>query len=334
MSEETVQAPVGRLVVVEDLALEHDLWKNPRTVTGLSSKDLVDFGEDIIERGQIVPLITQKVKADNEAGFVNLVLDGQRRVMSVQAYLRSKKKSSKDFTMKVVDLYSEVLELTSESADRMLMDILAAAVKRAGLGSFEQTEAAMSLLRHNEMPLAAIGKAIGRSESWVSRMVRARKMASPKLVTAWQSAKVTDEQFKDLADINPHDKQSEALSELLDERQKGGRGNKAEARNALKEKANKAKAEKKAAAKKPTSKKAAKRAEKKAAKAKASSDVLSSAKPSLTEILDLREKKKPTDPYVKGLMDGASLGMGTIGVADLSPAFRTYLKAVAKVTAN
>ncbi len=327
---EAMELNTGRRVNAGDMVLEHPMWKNPRSITGLAEKELIEFGEDIVERGQIVNCIVQRVKADNDQGFVELTLDGQRRVRGVLAYLKSKKKSAKDFQFKVVDLYPEVLELTEESSDRMLLDIIAAAVKRAPIGSYEQTEAAMLLINRNEMSLKQIGDAIGRSESWVSRMVKARRLASDKLLKEWAQGKLTDEQFKDLADIQGHDHQNAALEEAK-EMAKSGRSGKAEARNALKEKAAKAKAEKKAkAADKPKSKKAAKRAEKKAKAAKANPDTLLSKKPQLSELVALTEIKKPTDPYVLGLMHGAQIGMGKMSVDDLKPAFRTYLKAIMK----
>ena len=322
-----VATATSRMVALPNLALEHALWKNPRTITGLGDKELREFGEDIHERGQIMPCLVQKVVApDAEDGYVNLVLDGQRRCMGLEAYARTAKISKGKIELKCIDLYPEPIELTQESSDRMLRDILAAAVKRAGLGSFEQTEAAMQLKSRNvEMTMAEIGSAIGRSESWVSRMVRARKLACDALVNAWARQKVTDEQFKDLADINPHDKQKEALDELQGLREKGGRDSKAEARNKLKEKAGKAKAEKKAA--KPAKKS---KASKKAATAKANPDVLTKAKPLLTEIVALKEHKKPSDPYVKGLMDGARYAMGEVSVDEFAPAWRTYLKQCSK----
>jgi hypothetical protein len=314
------------MVALPNLALEHALWKNPRTITGLGDKELREFGEDIHERGQIMPCLVQKIVApDTEDGYVNLVLDGQRRCMGLEAYARTAKVSKHKIELKCVDLYPDAIELTQESSDRMLRDILAAAVKRAGLGSFEQTEAAMQLKSRNaEMTMAEIGKAIGRSESWVSRMVRARKLACDALVNAWARQKVTDEQFKDLADINPHDKQKEALDDLLGLREKGGRDSKAEARNKLKEKAAKAKAEKKAG--KPAKKSKAK----KAATAKANPDVLTKTKPLLSEIVGLKQYKKPSDPYVKGVMDMARYSMGEMSVDDFAPAYRTYLKQCSK----
>ncbi len=119
-------------------------------------------------------------------------------------------------------------------------------------------------------------------------------------------------------------------------REKGGRESKAEARNTLKEKASKAKAEKKA------EKKEGKKAKKQGKKAKNGAnghakpnpDVLSKAKPLLSEIVALVDRKKPSDPYVKGLMDGARYSMGDMAVEDFAPAWRTYLKAVAKIEAR
>lgn len=320
-----------RTVTLDKLHLEHPLWKNPRTITALSNSDLDELGDDLLERGQKLALLVQQVKLE-DGSIIELVLDGQRRCLALERACRKRKRAMSSVELKVDDYLPTPVELTVESSDRMLLDALAVGIKRAGLGSFEQCEAATALrVRHPEWTISDIGKAIGRSESWVSRMVRARKLACESLCQAWAKQKVTDEQFKDLADINPHDKQKEALDELLGTREKGGRENKAEARNALKEKAAKAKAEKKST--KKESKKASKKSKKAATNghAKVNPDVLTKAKPLLTEIVSLKDIKKPSDPYVKGLMDGAKYAMGETSVEDFAPAWRTYLKAVSKI---
>lgn len=330
---------MSREVTLDQLVLEHPLWKNPRTVTALDHKSLLELGEDILERGLITNLIVQQI-AEEDGSVLELVIDGQRRCMGLILAARAKRVAQNSIKVKVDDFTGtpNPITLTQESSDRMLLDVLAAAIRRAGLGSYEQCEAAVALhTRNPEKTMAEIGDAIGRSESWVSRMVRARKLASPKLVDAWAKTKVTDEQFKDLADINPWDKQQEALDELLDLRQ-GGREAKAEARNKLKEKVAKAKAEKKAAKpakeKKPGKKAKADKADKKTNGAnghKPASDIMTKAKPALADIVELAKVKKPSDPYVKGLIDGARFAKGDLDVTEFAPAWRTYLKQVEKI---
>jgi hypothetical protein len=333
---------MSRIVTLDQIHLEHPLWSNPRTITALSNKDLDDLGDDLWERGQKDALLVQQVKME-DGTIIELALDGQRRTLALQRKCREKRVAMSTYQVKVDDYLTDddgnpkPVELTVESSDRMLLDALAVGIKRAGLSSFEQLTAALTLHKRNpERTMADIGKAIDRSESWVSRMLKAYRLASPKLLKAWSSAKVTDEQFKDLADINPHDKQEEALEEHLGIKSKGTREAKAEARNKLKEKAQKAKEEKKAA--KPASKKAAKKAAK-AAKAssngsnghaKPSTEVFAKAKPQLSEIVELETKKKTSDPYVKGLFHMAKFAMGEMAVEDFAPAWRTYLKAVMK----
>lgn len=320
-----------RIVTLDNLVLEHRLWKNPRTITALSAPELDDLGEDLLERGQKTALLVQQVKND-DGSIIELVLDGQRRCLALERMCRNKKRAKSSVELNVDDYLPSPVELTIESSDRMLLDALAVGIKRAGLSSFEQTEAALQLRTHNpERTMADIGQAIGRSESWVSRMVRARKLASNALQQAWAKGKVTDEQFKDLADINPHDRQDEALSEALGLREKGSREEKAEARNKIKEVSQKAKAAAKAT--KEPSKKAAKKQGKKAKVNghKPSAEVFSKSKPMLAEIVALKEKKKPSDPYVKGLMDGTRYALGEVSPDEFAPAWRTYLKQVAKI---
>lgn len=316
-----------RNVTLDNLILEHPLWKNPRTITALSAAELDDLGEDLIDRGQKMALLVQQIK--NEDGSISeLVLDGQRRCLALKRVCKIRKKGEATMTLIVDDYLPSPVELTVESSDRMLLDALAVGIKRAGLSSYEQTEAVLQLRhRHPEWTMETVGKAIGRSESWVSRFIRARKLASPAVCQAWGKNKITDEQFKDLADIHPYDRQDDALAETLGLREKGGREAHAEARHKIKEEKAKTKATK--AAKKV--KKAAKKL-KKASKVTNghNAEIFSSSKPALAEIVDLGKKKKPSDPYVRGLMDGVNYAIGDIGAGDFAPAWRTYLNRLIK----
>lgn len=309
---------MSRNTTLDKLILEHPLWKNPRTFTALSTKELRELGEDMTDRGQVTPLLVQSVLVDGLV--VDLVLDGQRRCMALELIAKERKKGLGTVVVKVDDLRvtegDPTIDLTQEVADQLTLDVVAAMKHRAGLSSYEEVEVAISL-HLRKMDQTEIAKALDRSESWVSRMLRAYKLSSPLLLEAWKKGKVTDEVYKDLADIQPHEKQETALGKALGLREQGGREAKAEARNTVKEAKAEAKAEREKA--KPTS-----RANKPTKPAK------SSSRPMLKEILELTVAKRPSDPYVKGVTHGVAYALGEIGVDAFNPAWRTYLKGAAK----
>lgn len=312
---------MSRIVTLDNLVLEHPLWKNPRTITALGAKDIEELGEDLLARGQKDTLLVQQIK--NEDGSITeLVLDGQRRVLAFRRACKNRKKGESTVEVKVDDYFATPIELTTESSDKMLLDVLAMGAHRAGISSFEQVEAARQIMtRHPEWNMKQVGEAIKRSETWVSRMVRARKLAEDDLVKAWSSGKLTDEQFKDLASLprataEGENKQKEALKEALDLRSRGAEG-KAEARHKIKAAADKER-EKAKANKKPS---------KKAKKAKAKTNGHNKRMITMpTELTAMGRERPPTDPYVKGLMHGAGYALGEVKVDDFAPAFRTYVE--------
>lgn len=345
MSEDSQSLPVTttRITTLDRLALEYGLWKNPRTITGLDDKSLDELGDSLHDRGQLHALLVVKVWGDattvvndetgeviqqGERPVVELVLDGQRRYLAFMRGAKSRKKGLSTVPVKVEDLYAEPIELTQEICDKLLMDMVDAAMKREGLSSFEQLEFAVHFREAEKKTIEEVAQCIRRSSTWVSRMMRAWRLASPMLIKAFRDKKVTDEMFKDLAEINPHDKQEAALKDALDQRSEGGRDAKAAVRHTVKETAAKAK-EERAKAKPAKAAKADKKAKPKKdanhAPARTKSD-----KPMVVELVDLRKILVPSDPYVKGLMHGAAYSLGKLDVEEFSPAWRTYMKQLQK----
>lgn len=298
-----------RLVDAQDLTLElPPLWQNPRSITGLGKEEISEFGEDMKKRGQLVPLLVQRVtlgKTDknNQPVVYDLVLDGQRRVLGALDQL------SATFKMQVVDYDdSKVIELDEASAATLLLDALATG-QREGLSSWEQSETAEKLRKagkSNEI----IGKAIGRSASWVSRMLKARESASSKLLASWKGGDLTDDQFKDLAEVK-EEKQPEKIKEIVELRESGDKSEAYVRQKEIREEARKEKPVKPA---KPE--KVAKPG--KAAKPSSSSkpdkpEPPKPVKPSPAQLMDIvntAAKVPPVHDYVKGVVAGVQYALG------------------------
>ncbi len=333
----------SRFTSLKNLRLDHPNWQNPRLLTGLDTKSLADLAADFKGRGIQEPLKILRVLLGEEE--YELVLNGQRRFTAAGlAYEQD------DEIIPVIDVTptEEAVELTPDMADELLLDELSAGTRREGLSSYELAQVAIRLRSRNRT-MESIAEAIGRSESWVSKMLKACGKADPKLITSWKKGDVTDEQFKDLAMVQVEE-QKEALDDVLDTK---ASGDKAEARVKAKEKAAKAKiVEKKAKAvakaakaEKKTDKKAAKKAkgqkqldlaQTKKVEVEPQEPPKRVAKPLgrhiLEEFIAIGEKKPPTSEYVIGLMDGVKHALGLLDVTEMAKPWQTYIARVGGVS--
>jgi hypothetical protein len=276
-----------------------------------------------------VPLLVQKVVMPHGMPF-NLVLEGQRRVLAGREVL------DKDELIPVIDRTPEPVELTPEVSDKLLLDMLAVAVNREGLSSFELSEAA-SRLRDRDRTLADISKAIGKSESWISKILKARQGATPKLMLQWRKGEITDEQFKDLAEVKNHTEQEEKAKGVVEARKSGDLG---EARIRAKEVKETAKAE----AKPKTAPAQAKpkappvvtgpqrdlfhKGEAKPITPPAPPKPKAPSRAILDDMLHMAEKRPPTADYVKGVMDGVRYACGLLQPDDFSKAWQQYVNRI------
>lgn len=346
--EEDATPPTGtplseRWVPYRDLVTEYKHWTNPRTVTGLDDASLSALAASIKaetssnETGTFAGLHDRMkvVQIEVNGGVVNLVIDGQRRHRAIDlAGL------GEDVLVPVTDLEPDPVKWTRELAAKYLFSAIEGVGTRAGLSTFELGENAERLRGEKdpdtgaEYTLAKIARAIGRSESWVSKMLTARKHATPKLLHQWKLGEITDEQFKDLARAKDEE-QEEKAKEVAEARKSEGR---VAARALSRETLMKARAE------------SAKAKPEKAAKARAKAEpepapvvrgpqqeipVVAPPKrnpPSFAVVedtLSLADKRPPTHDYVKGIMDGARWAVGLMSPADFGKAWRTYTSRVA-----
>lgn len=309
-----------RTVSINDLALDHKHWQNPRTFTGLSDPEIAELGIDIKARGILDAPMVQQVKTAS-GGITDLVIDGQRRVLAGLEVL------PKGTKILVQDRTTEAIELTPEIADKIMFDMLAVGQKREGLSSFELSEVA-ERLRKRDRTLFDIANAIGKSESWVSKFLKARSTASPKLMLQWRKGQITDEQFKDLAEVKDLEKQAEATKEVVETRKSG---DKAEARIRAKEITETAKNATKVNGvhkPKPTSVTQADLPHTQAATPVAPKRAPMVSRLVLDDVVAMAAKRPPTDPYVKGILHGVAYANGDLDMKEFAKPWRTYLARV------
>ena len=314
---------MSRLAKLGDLRLDHVNWANIRTMTGLDEQSLSELGSDIKERGILVPPRVQRVLVNG--AVQDLVIDGQRRVRSALGVL------SKTALIEVIDRTAEPIELTREQADQITLEALAISERREGLSSYEISEVAETL-RNRDHTMAAIAKAVGKSESWVSKILKARLAASPKLMLQWKKGELTDEQFKDLAAVKDPEKQSEEL-EAVQEAKKSG--NAAEARTRAKEA--KARVQKADDEKKPPVPAAKANGKNGRAPVVTGDQVEMWSKPpevkkktspsklALEQMLELAGTRPPTHDYVKGIMDAVRYALDETAIEKFGKPWLQYV---------
>jgi ParB-like chromosome segregation protein Spo0J len=327
-----------REVTLASLRNEHPNWLNPRLFTGLDEDKIDELAADIKINGVIIPPVVQKIRGAKEGEVINLVIDGQRRNISANRAL------GKDAKILVQDLSEDVVELTPDKANELMLKALSIGSKREGLCSFELSSVA-ERLRNGGKSLKQIGDAINKSESWVSKMLKARATATPALLTQWRKGEITDEQFKDLAAVKDTTEQEKHAAEVVQTRKSG---DKAEARTRAKEIKQQAAPPKKPAP--PEPKKGDKAApllngksthkpavagpqedmfkSTPAASAPPPKKVLGATRVAMEALLDMAEKRPPTSDYVKGLMDGVRYALDEGAIDSWAKAWLQYVSRV------
>jgi hypothetical protein len=344
-----------RWVAHQDLRLDHRYWTNPRSITGLDDASLLEIGNDIkagttsdeqgVYAGVRVAFEVVKV-SDGNGGYINLVTDGQRRYRAIDLV-----GMAGDVLIPVLDLEDEPVDLTPELASKYLMRALKNVGQRAGLSSYELAVNAQRL-RDTRNPdtgkdytLSEIGRAIGRSESWVSKMLTAMAGATAKLLHSWRTGEITDEVFKDTASVKAPDKQAELAGRAVDARKAG---DKTGARTLAKESKL---IEQRSAAPAASSKRKAEPPRDDKPKAKGDparvvrgpqgelphvtpqpASATPTRKPTpfavLEDFMGMADKHPPTVDYVRGLVDGVKWATGLMDPAKFAKPWHVYLNHV------
>lgn len=309
---------------ISELRLEHPHWINPRTFTGLAERELAEFGKEIKERGVLDALTVQGVKFNGD--IIWLVVDGQRRLRAAMDVL------PKTAKLPVQYRTDKPIELTWDESDEIMLEVLAMGQHREGLSSYELSEIA-ERMRNRDRKIVDIAKALDRDESWVSKMLKARSTAAPKLMLAWRKGQVTDEQFKELAAVKDPDKQAEITKDVASTRESG---DKAEARLRVKELTEQHKQEERKASKPKTNGHAVdttpadggRQAEMWSPPPPVVTKKATTPRHVLEEMIALADKRAPTHDFVKGLMAGVSYALGEMDADEFGKPWRDYLARV------
>lgn len=319
-----------RHVPLSSLRLEHKHWSNPRVYSGMDDAAIGALGVDLKARGIQVPLIVQQITVNGDV--VDLVLEGQRR------YKAALEVFSKNHLVPVIDRTAKPIELTAEEADKILLDMLSVGAKREALSAFELSESA-ERLRNRGRTLLEIANAIGKSESWVSKILKARTHATPKLMLQWRKGQITEEQFKELAAV-PADKQDDQAKQVVEARKVG---DKSEARARSKEAVATAKSKTNGvgvnghshAAPRVVAGPQVDMFDKNAGKAwgpdvhgqtmKSPDKKSTPSKVTIEEMVHLSTRRPPTHDYVKGLMDASRWFLGDLTPDKFAKPWTVYL---------
>lgn len=331
---DTQPSHLRRTVAIGDLHLDHKFWSNPRSFTALDEDSLDEFGKGLKIEGILVPLHVVRVKLKDGSDAINLVLEGQRRVRAGMRVF------PKTHPVEVIDLEPEPIDLTPQKSAELLARVLHIG-HREGLSSYELSEAA-ERLREQGLKLGEIGRAVNKSESWCSRMLDARKHATPKLMVSWKKGEITDEQFKDLAKEKPQ-AQGSATDQVVAARVSGdkataraitqevGAANKVDRRTAGQSKAdiiarvNGVNGHAKGA---PATKVVTGEQQDLFVKKEPKKDPEGPRPPSratMEDMLAVAKKKPPTHDYVKGIMSGIEFALGFTNPEKFGKPWVTYL---------
>jgi ParB/RepB/Spo0J family partition protein len=320
----TIAAPT-LTAPLSSLALEHKCWANPRTI--LDDAKLGELGESIKEYGILAPVHVARVMENGS--IIHLVLDGQRRVLASSRVLK------KTHEVPIVYAWPDVIEeLTWEISDQLLTIALNIGNRREALSSYELVETAERLKGRGKNN-ADIARALNRSDTWVSRMLKARLSATPKLLATWRRGEVSDEQFKALATEKDEAKQEGATAEVAAARQSGDKGG---ARMTAREVQAASKPVKEPKAEKSTPAKPVAPSTTNGVKVPPAVTGPQESLPGVApvkkkllpvfvveEMLDLRSKRPPVHDYVRGVFDALEYVLGDKQLAQFAKPWHQYI---------
>lgn len=194
-------------ILYDLLKLETDEFKNPRTATGLERSAIEELANDIEERGLLYPLIVWVPH--------NVILGGQRRYLAI-GLLYGEGRWHGPVPIRPIE--APTLEDAKATA-------LADGLHRKNLSSYE-TAQALSRMGGAQKEIA---KRIGKSPTYVSRLLGVWGRAIPELKEAWKNKKVPLDIARDIASAPTSEEQQALLLHYLG-KSKGGRKKRGEAR--------------------------------------------------------------------------------------------------------
>lgn len=334
-----------RWVRFSELVLTYKHWLNPRQFTGLDKADLAGLVDSIVagttsnEHGPYAGLweAMEVVQIQDGNKVISLAVDGQRRYRAIEMAIEDNRMPPDPF-VPVIDLEPVPVKWTALLASKYRFRALQRFGTRRDLSTYELSEAADQLRDEvdedtgKKYTLKKIGEAIGRSESWVSKILTARENAKSSLLASWKRGEITEEQFRDLAAVKDESQQEKAAAEVAAARKDTSKAAKGAARVVAKETKQIASAKAKAEEKKPEPKssKASKKSGPVVSGPQTSLPVTPPKRPLPAAVVDdvmaTAAKKPPTHDYVKGVIAGILVARGETDFAELAKPWQAWVQ--------
>jgi ParB/RepB/Spo0J family partition protein len=173
----------------KDLAENKSGFDNPREKFDLNR--IKELAADIKAQGLLYPL--QVWPTEYEGKGVNVVVDGERRRRAIALLIDSGDwPEGRGIDCRIIDAK------TQKDAQYVA---LSGNIQREELSSYE-TARAMTQLKVMGDSQQAIAERLNKSETWVSRKLKAYDAASPGLRRAWKNGQLPDDTVEDLAKLH------------------------------------------------------------------------------------------------------------------------------------
>lgn len=198
--------PLDELTLGEEVG-----FSNPREDQG----DIKGLAASITQHGLLYPLTIWKVKIKNRTH--NVVTDGGRRLRAIRLLVDKKKFNGLADAIPVTYLTG----VTDQNDARKKS--LVANVQRRDLASYEIAKEIDGIIKLGDAQ-KDVAKSLGKSETWVSRIMKAWKSATPAVKKAWEAQKLPDDDVQSIIKLKP-DEQDAMLKKVLKAREAGGKSN-------------------------------------------------------------------------------------------------------------
>jgi hypothetical protein len=216
-------------VPYNQLTLGHEVgFINPRTATGLDPKSIGELSRSIDADGLNDALHVWTT--EHEGKVYQVILRGQRRYRAIGLLIEQGTERGRQL--------AKATPIIAVAADTVLdVEVYAARefAHTPGFSTYEIAAYMDHLKKDRGMSGKDVAQRLGKSETWVSRIMAAFKTAGPELKAAWAAAKVPDEAAKNMAAIEDPAKQAAAVAEFLEARASGNRKEVGEVRKKLAE---------------------------------------------------------------------------------------------------
>lgn len=278
---------------ISELLLEGADFHNPRN----KITEIANLAKSIAQVGLITPLAVWKTSKGGKT--VHVVVDGGRRLRALQ-----KLDAAKNLGDLAAGIPVRIVKADSLLDARFVA--LTGNLHREDLTSYELAKEMAQLVKAG-VKQKDIAKRLSKSQTWVSRQLKAWKLAAPGVKAAWKSGRLPDDDIQSIIALPEADQEVTVLKVM------------AARDTATGEKAARAQRAKARTIAKPPKTKAAKSASAKAPKA----PQIEMAQ--VEQLLALVDDDDLKDRYLRGLRDALRLVAGKIGAGELDKKWATHV---------